>query len=325
MLHFEFTLIWWIGVEIRFYATTTYLHAKYMAVDGKTVSISSVNFSETSYTKNREAGAVFQGDSQAIANFTQSVFEYDWNLGVPMTVSQTYNTSDMAIITNNETIKIVQPPPFSNPKAYITPTPTAIEMSSKTPITVYTSPDFARPQILGDMSQANTSFAMMVYQVTDMGFCDELYTLHQRLNLTLVVSWYIDSYTDCQLANQCYTDLYGKGMTIHKTPTYYSMSHNKFWIVDGERVVWSTGNWSPSDYPEGIMCFVPKLNAVADCLCPDSGTSFPPYSNSSWQDINRDFTVSIAHPEIVSIFQTVLDRDTAEGYTWSSYYDIKCG
>ena len=26
-------------------------------------------------------------------------------------------------------------------------------------------------------------------------------------------------------------------------------SHQKFWIVDGEAVGWSTGNWGNSDFP----------------------------------------------------------------------------
>ena len=52
------------------------MHAKYMAVDGKRVSISSVNWSKTSYTKNREAGVVFE--SNAINVFCTNVFDADW-------------------------------------------------------------------------------------------------------------------------------------------------------------------------------------------------------------------------------------------------------
>jgi hypothetical protein len=162
------------GAQVRYFASTTYLHAKYVAVDSKSLSISSIDYTNTSYNQNREAGVVFEGDSQSVVAFTESVFNNDWALAVPLTVNQTYSAADMAIITNNATVPIVQPPPFSNPKAYITPTPTAIELSKTTPIRVFTSPDYARNQIFEDLDNATQSFAMYIYQVRFRNFLERV-------------------------------------------------------------------------------------------------------------------------------------------------------
>jgi len=40
-------------IPVKYYASTTFYHAKYMSRDGKAASVSSINFSKTSYTKNR--------------------------------------------------------------------------------------------------------------------------------------------------------------------------------------------------------------------------------------------------------------------------------
>lgn len=139
------------------------MHAKYMTVDNYTVSISSVNWSKTSYTANREAGIVFSGESEAIGQFTQAVFEKDWALGVPLEVTQVYSAEDMAIITNTSTINVVQPPPFSKPSAYITPEPQPLPFASNSQITVMTSPDFARAQVLDSLASVTSTFQLMIY------------------------------------------------------------------------------------------------------------------------------------------------------------------
>lgn len=65
------------GVNIKYFTSTTFFHAKYMAVkpssskksaqsggtSGRKASVSSINFSHTSFMKNREAGMLVEGDS----------------------------------------------------------------------------------------------------------------------------------------------------------------------------------------------------------------------------------------------------------------------
>ncbi len=55
------------------YTTTAFMHAKYMTIDSAVVSISSVNWSKTSYIKNREAGVNFAGDTAELVAFVTEV------------------------------------------------------------------------------------------------------------------------------------------------------------------------------------------------------------------------------------------------------------
>ena len=47
-------MIWFAGVEVTYYASTSFMHAKYIQVDGKKASVSSVNWSHNSFMNNRE-------------------------------------------------------------------------------------------------------------------------------------------------------------------------------------------------------------------------------------------------------------------------------
>ena len=51
------------------------------------------------------------------------------------------------------------------------------------------------------------------------------------------------------LPTQFTFQLYAGGLRFRKSSDDYSYSHDKYWIVNGNEVCWSTGNWSPSDYP----------------------------------------------------------------------------
>ena len=164
---------------------------------------------------------------------------------------------------------------------------------------------------------------LMLYQVTDPGLCEGLLELHKKgVKVTLLVSSCIDSASDTSAAEECYKNLTSAGFgDIYKTPSYYTFScviscftslthltssdrHQKFWIIDGQRVSWSTGNWSPTDYP--------------------AGTVFPPFGHSGWHDTNRDFTASIGNADMVSVFQNVLNEDKSRGTTWASDPVLKC-
>ncbi len=59
----------------------------------------------------------------------------------------------------------------------------------------------------------------------------------------------------------------------------------------------STGNWSPSDFP--------------------NGTVFHPHAQ---QNVNRDLLVTMEGPDIVTAFQTVFNNDWATGSDWEPKY-----
>ena len=85
---------------------------------------------------------------------------------------------------------------------------------------------------------------MAIYQITDTGICDQLLQLSQRgVNVSIIVSARIVSYTDWKLSQDCYTSLYNGGMKgeIRKALTKFSFAHQKYWIIDGKAVHLSTG------------------------------------------------------------------------------------
>ena len=143
------------NIQIRFYSTTTFMHSKVVFIDnGKRTSISSVNFSKTSFTKNREAGVVIEECSCPALDLYRSVFQYDWDNGFDYDIDETYSTSDMKIIQDNSTMEIpdIVPPKVSG--GYVTPKKT---LEGVVVTKGYTSPDGARDVILSDLSGVESS------------------------------------------------------------------------------------------------------------------------------------------------------------------------
>lgn len=294
------------NIQVKMYTSTAFMHAKYLTVDASTVSISSVNWSKTSYTKNREAGINFSGATTQIVDFVTEVFEADWNQAYDYTVTQTYSAANLKIIQDTSLITVTQPPPFGNPLAYVTVVPTPIELAATTPIYVSTSPDFALAQLLADIQNATTSFHLYTYEISGSELCEELIALHDKgVKLDIMISYRIMSATSCEESNVCYAALHKKGIKVHKSPDYYTFSHNKYWITNGNRVSWSTGNWGHTDYPEG--------------------TKFPPYGKTGYQKVNRDFTGTIIQQDVADVFLNVMAEDKVRGSTYTPNNPVLCG
>lgn len=110
-------------------------------------------------------------------------------------------------------------------------------------------------------------------------------------------------------ARACYAEMHAAGIRIHKTPKYYQFSHQKVWIMDDARVGWSTGNWSPTDFPE-----VPAGPQV-----------FPAKPAKDWRKVNRDFNVISNSQAVAQIFRRVMEEDKARGSLYAPDQDIACG
>lgn len=151
------------GIEVRGYASTTYIHAKFMIIDkGKKTSISSVNFSYSSFMRNREAGVVLDEGCHEAARFHQQVFETDWLKGVPFQVNNTYSEDEMKMITDSSPYPVKMPDPKVIPEAYVTGLVTIEGVMVKE---VYVAPDFARDKLLETMAATKKSFHMAIYEV----------------------------------------------------------------------------------------------------------------------------------------------------------------
>ncbi|MHA2357772.1 MAG: phospholipase D-like domain-containing protein [Candidatus Heimdallarchaeaceae archaeon] len=64
------------GVQVKFFKGLGHNHNKFVSVDGDTVQISSINWSNNSVENNREAGAIVKNAN--IAAYFKTVFDYDW-------------------------------------------------------------------------------------------------------------------------------------------------------------------------------------------------------------------------------------------------------
>ena len=291
------------GVEIVYYASTTFMHAKYLHVNGNKTSVSSVNFSWTSFNKNREAGIIVSGeDAMPLMNMMHSVFLDDLAAGIPYTVNQTYSASDMAIITSKNSYPVVIPAPQQFPGNYVTPQPKPIAGTST--VTAFTSPDDALKTLLADVTSATKSFQLHMYQITDPTLCTLMEKLHTSdLQTPLKVFSQLLLEKDSAAAHTCYNQLLQAGMQVRLTPSYYTYSHQKYWIVDGERMGLSTGNWSPTDYP-------PVLTVDG---------SYPPFGDADWQRVNRDFNLLVkGNADFLSIFSNTFEQDYVRGSWYSS-------
>jgi len=238
-----------------------------------------------------------EGSKEAV-NFMTSVFETDWATATSYTVNQTYPTSDMDIITS--THKRSYSPPDIAPGMAPTPTPEAA--SDVSALKVYTSPDSAHASLFEQLQNATKSVEIEIYQVTDDSLCsflEQVGTAKNGPTLKLLVSKYIFGPTDHSLAMSCYTKLHAAGLTVRMTQdvSFYQYCHQKFWIVDGKTVGMSTGNWSPSDYPQNYRGV--------------------PHGEAGWEVSNRDYTMEVTSPSVVKSFQSVLDGDYEAGEDFS--------
>jgi phosphatidylserine/phosphatidylglycerophosphate/cardiolipin synthase-like enzyme len=289
------------------------MHAKFIATDvassSRKAAVSSVNYSHTSFTRNREAGAIMSGAGAApLIQFLMDVFDADFDQGLDVQVNQTYSKSEMDIITKTDTVKVIVPGPPTDSRYYVTPVPS--DMTVVSDVTITASPDYAQDRLVQDMKSATSTLAVHMYQITDPTLCNLVQQISTSgINVTLLVSSRIYDATDCASANTCYSQLLSAGMTIQKTPYYYEYSHQKVWIADGTRVGWSTGNWSPSDYP--VETSHPMV--------------YPPPGDGGWRIANRDYTVHVNDAKLASVFQTVMTQDYVRGDSYTSTYPVTCG
>ncbi|KAF2071769.1 hypothetical protein CYY_006915 [Polysphondylium violaceum] len=280
------------GAQVRYFTTLTFLHTKYMNIDGTTSSISSINYSQTSFMKNREAGVIIQNANQ-LTNFTNAVFEYDWDQSVDWpTIS--YSAADMKIIQDKSPLTVTIPPPNTFSGAYITK-PTTV--ATKQTVEVFASPDFAFSNVAEDIKKSS-SMKVYIYQITGTTWCDIMANYPGKL--TILVSNDIFDQADWEAATQCYTQLVQKGITVRKTAYgMYTYSHQKYWILDDKIVYLSTGNMGDTDFPSG-------------------SNEFPAYDQdpSNWRKTNRDFNVKMTDSQLVEVYETLFEKDYALGYDY---------
>lgn len=66
------------------------------------------------------------------------------------------------------------------------------------------------------------------------------------MNISIIVSARVVSDIDWKLSQECYSTLYNNGMQglIRNALTKFSFAHQKYWIIDGNAVHLSTGEYA---------------------------------------------------------------------------------
>lgn len=132
------------GASVRFFTTTTFVHAKYIAIDnGTKAAVSSINWSKTSMTKNREAGALISGN-EALLGYMQAVFEADFTQAYDLVPSD-WSAEELAIITDPTDLPVVLPTIWTevdDPALFVTPavSESTVQVGPNSTTTVQASP-----------------------------------------------------------------------------------------------------------------------------------------------------------------------------------------
>ena len=190
------------GINVGLYTTTTFLHAKFMMIDrGRRTLVSSVNFSKTSFIKNREAGVILDNCTCSAINFYQEVFTYDWSLSIPYNVTTNYTPSELSYIKDPSTLPYAIPSHHVVNGAYVAP------FTSYNGVTIklaYTAPDFAYDTAMKGLLETSSSLQVMIYEITNMAMCNATLELFKAgKNVTLLVSSDIMNYEELIIARVC--------------------------------------------------------------------------------------------------------------------------
>ena len=264
-------------MEVRYYRSTSFMHAKYIARDGgKAMSISSVNWSRESMRENREAGIILRegdGPDRLFDRVSNRAFEYDWKRAQKHARGvEDIAKEEMAIIKGSAVgdAKLAKTKGMANKNAKNTitnddsvkPFVTKMEkipLGEGSSVEMFVSPDFSRDSLLRFLRSAENVVYIYTYQITDDEIANTLVDLAMRkhVKVFLMLSPRIYADWDRKKASQVQTRLSqagGKNIIIHSAPKHFRYSHLKFIVKDRKstfETLLMTGNLSPSDLPEG--------------------------------------------------------------------------
>lgn len=170
-----------------------------MTVDsGRRTLVSSVNYSKTSFTKNREAGVIIDNCSCSAIDFYQQVFAYDWAQSISYVVNTNYTASQLAYIKDPSILPYALPSYYKVNGAYVAP------FASYDGVTVqlaYTAPDYAYDTVMKGLLATTSSLQVMIYEITNAAMCNATLDLFNAgKNVTLLVSSNILNYEELILA-----------------------------------------------------------------------------------------------------------------------------
>ena len=177
------TLLDWLqvnGAEIRFYRSTSFLHAKFMMIDGgKKVLVSSINFSETSFKYNRETGVIVSDCANCDAlNLYGRVFDWDWEEAEGFVLSNSYEEGQLQIIKNR---------PIKTP--WNTSVQSLESFQGTEIIQTYVAPDYAWETFFDFLGSIKQSLLVHIYEIVEKEICTKIVSLHRKgIYVSVIVS-----------------------------------------------------------------------------------------------------------------------------------------
>lgn len=292
------------GITVRWMGTSRtdsgdgYLantHNKLVIIDEKVILISSINFGESAFANNREAGMVIQ--SETAADYFKNIFESDWEDGEPPSLTTVQSTNNL---DSQRT-----PPKVQQDYTSHTDIPDT-NFTGTYNISLFANPDNADEVIFRYLESAQTSIYVSMYTISREDFTDTLVALknaNPALDIQVLISKRrvgasenVDTRAAAEELVANLIPVYNSTTDDDKVDLFY---HNKYWLIDGKHTFVYSGNWSPrSVTPED-----------------DDYTS---------GNANRDMGVAVHDaPDITAHFKSVWDADVAVGSEWELPIGIK--
>ena len=298
----QFSFLALTGADVRAYATTDFLHSKYIAVDNTRVAIMSANIDLAAMRYNREAGVIVEdignhpGKLSPIVNYTQSVFHADWNRAISYPVDADWPPATMALI--KDPTPIPEPPVVyfnASTCSFNVPDPPPT-YKAEMDIGVYTLPDAGvENTVIKAIANAKTSIDVYIYVIASDNIVSALVAAKKanpELSIRILVSSYVipgpfPDYT------QAYVNLTAAGIPVHATHDCLGVHHIKVWIIDGESVSVSTNNWAESEFPVYSV--------------------FPPGVHGA----DRGLVFTFKNPDVIAWYGMVMAHDWTQSIPWT--------
>ncbi|MHA1984581.1 MAG: phospholipase D-like domain-containing protein [Candidatus Hodarchaeales archaeon] len=269
-------------------------HNKLVLIDDKITLLSSVNFSENAFKKNREAGMIIQ--SSTGSNYYKSISETDWSDGEVPQFAALFNK----LRFKNQKLSVLNTDYPSHTNIPLT------NFTDTFNVTLFTNPDNAEEVIFNYLNSSKESVYVSMYTISNQEIVDALIDL-KRTNPSIDIQILISN-RRINPSENIYTKEAINDFLAYLIPVYNSTTdedkvngyyHNKYWIIDGKHTFVYSGNWSPRSV----------------------SSQKTTYSSG---EVNRDMGIAVHDSTpIASFFKNVWDQDIAVASAWDLGVGVK--
>jgi len=218
-----------INMSVKYLGSPgVYCHNKGMIVDGRIAMVSSINWSWTSLTQNREAGLIVY--SSNIAQYYESAFEYDWQNG-------------LSVLPNGTGIPNYTPATVPPPNQQFQP------ITGYFNLTTFVNPDnqYAYELIVEDYFSNKTTFSLhsemysFSFSEIEKALSDSLAS-YPGLDMTIIMSWQRASSSGD--TSEMESEIFSAGANLYLSNEAFTYTHAKYWMINELYSFIYSGNWA---------------------------------------------------------------------------------